>query len=401
MIVLYSYSEIIQSGQRREAVNFKYRTWAEIDLDAIEYNYKTLRDILPQGADICCVVKADAYGHGATRVAALLEQIGVSFFAVSSIDEALELRRANIRSKILVLGYTPPSDAATLVEYDISQCVYSLDYARLLASCAIEKGVKISVHVKIDVGMGRLGFVFRHGVAESLDGLCEACGFSCFNLEGIFTHFPTADEDAVATKRQFENFCGVIEALEGRGYTFTIKHCANSATALNHPELCLNMVRAGILLYGALPTENMAPRIALRPTITLKTVISNLKTVRKGDTIGYGASFVAPRNMKIATLPIGYADGLLRANSDNGTPIMINRKPCRIVGRICMDQTMVEVDGAGELNIGDEATVFGGAVGLSLSDFARVNHTIPYEILTTLSSRVPRIYVRDGKIEEK
>ena len=145
----------------------------------------------------------------------------------------------------------------------------------------------------------------------------------------------------------------------------------------------------------------MAPRIALRPTITLKTVISNLKTVRKGDTIGYGASFVAPRNMKIATLPIGYADGLLRANSDNGTPIMINRKPCRIVGRICMDQTMVEVDGAGELNIGDEATVFGGAVGLSLSDFARVNHTIPYEILTTLSSRVPRIYVRDGKIEEK
>ena len=375
-------------------MNFNDRTWAEVDLDAIEHNYKTMRKIIPSRAQICCVVKADAYGHGAVRVVSLLEKLGASFFAVANIEEALVLRRANISSKILILGYTPPSKAEALAKNNISQCVYSLEYAKALASYANAAKVKISVHMKIDTGMGRLGFIFRHSADESIEELCEACSFSCFDLEGVFTHFPTADDDAdTDTSERFELFCQAVEALRKRGFDFRIKHCSNSATSIRYPEYSLDMVRLGIILYGVIPSDQMHPSITPRATLRLKTVVSNVKTVKKGDTIGYGATFVAPRDMKIATLPIGYADGFLRVNSTNGTPIVINGVACRIVGRICMDQLMVDVDRAGDVNIGDEVCVFGADDATHLSEIARCNQTIPYEILATIGARVPRIYL--------
>lgn len=384
-----------------EIKNFKNRTWVEIDLDNIAYNYNEMRKKIPENARICCVVKADAYGHGAVRVAKHLERIGADFFAVSNIDEALQLRRANISSPILILGYTPPEHAKKLATQNIAQCVYSYEYAKALASKALEEGVRISVHIKIDTGMGRLGFVFRHGENESLSELLEICSYSCFDLQGIFTHFPTADdgqEGREATKNQFERFIEVIEILKDRGITFEIRHCANSAAALQYPEYSLDMVRLGIVLYGALPSEKLDTDIVLKNTLTLKTVVSNIKYVQPGDAIGYGSEYVAKSIMRIATLPIGYADGFHRINYTNGTKLSVCGKACPIVGRICMDQLMIDTDCVQEINIGDEVVVFGEGSEFDLAYFAKQNNTIPYEILCTIGARVPRFYRSDSDV---
>jgi alanine racemase len=286
--------------------DLKSRAWAEISLENIEYNYREIRKRVPQEAKMCCVVKADAYGHGAPEVAKRLERAGANFFAVSNIDEALQLRSVNIQLPILILGYTPPARAKELADNDISQCVYSFEYADLLTQEANKFNLKISVHIKIDSGMGRLGFIFRHD-EESFEELIDVCSRDCFVLDGIFTHFPTADAGdscREATKAHFEHFQRVVTALEEKGIFFKIKHCANSATALDYPEYSMDMVRAGIALYGVLPSNDMNTHISLKPTMTLKSVISNIKRVKKGDTIGYGAEYIAPRDMRIATLPI-------------------------------------------------------------------------------------------------
>jgi alanine racemase len=379
------------------AMNFNERARIEIDLDAIEYNYRTIKDRIPEGTKVCCVVKADAYGHGAVRVARLLSEIGVDFFAVSNLDEALLLRKGGIPDKILILSYTPPNRAKELSEFGISQCVYSKEYADALAAKAYEEGIKIAAHIKIDTGMGRLGFVFRHSPDESLEQIVAACSHSCFDLEGIFTHFPCADEDTLGkTKEQFDRFIEVVNKLEGCGFHFKIRHCANSATSLRFPEYSLDMVRLGIALYGALPSENMQVEFIPRSTFTLKTVISNIKTVKAGDTIGYGASYAATKGTRIATIPIGYADGILRECATNGAELLMNGVPCKIVGRICMDKMMLDVDGAGDLRVGDEVTVFGGKDGIYLLEMARYCKTIPYEMLCMPAARIPRIYFKNG-----
>ncbi len=341
------------------------------------------------------MVKADAYGHGATTVSKYLENIGADFFAVSNIDEAIELRNADITKPILILGYTPPEHAKTLAINKISQCVYSCDYAEALAKHAKIENVKISVHIKIDTGMGRLGFVFRHDENESWNELLKVCSYDCFVYDGIFMHFPNADDalnGAEITKKQFKDFSRIIDKLQKEGITFSIKHCANTAAALNYPEYSLDMVRIGIALYGALPSSDMHDRFDLRNTLTLKTVISNLKTVQKGDAIGYGGAFIAPKDIKVATLPIGYADGFGRCNLENGTKLSVKGKLCNIIGRVCMDQLMVDVSEAGDVAIGDEVVVFGYGSEIGLDEFANINKTIPYEILCNIGARVPRIY---------
>ena len=376
-------------------INFKDRTWVEVNLDGIEHNYKVIRNIVPKQSKICCVVKADAYGHGAIHVAKHLEKLGADFFAVSNIDEALQLRYADVTSPILILGYTPPERAKTLAVQNISQCIYSYDYAVALAQQAKTANVKIPIHIKIDTGMGRLGFVFRHSREESLDLLLNVCSYDCFYPEGIFTHFPTADEGEkgrIATKDQFSHFCSVIDNLSAKGIRFKIKHCSNSAAILDYPEYSLDMVRLGISLYGALPSMEIKNIPDLQSTITLKTVVSNVKNVKKGDTIGYGGAYSAPRDMKIATIPMGYADGFHRINYKNGTQLLVNGKLCNIVGRICMDQLMLDIDGVPNVKIGDEVVVFGSEGAIDLYTFAQRNDTIPYEVLCTIGARVPRFY---------
>ena len=381
--------------------HFDKRTWVEVDLDAIEYNYKTIRKRVPTSAKLCCVVKADAYGHGAVRVATLLKELGADFFAVATFEEALQLRNADIDTPILVLGYTPPIYAKQLAENNISQCVYSSEYAAELNAEALASGVKISVHMKLDVGMGRLGFIFTHDTEQSFDELLKACKCESFVLEGIFTHFPCADEEKKksSTRHQFERFYGVVSKLEGLGYSFAIRHCANTAASLAYPEFSLDMTRAGISLYGALPSDFIGKYITPKCTFTLKTVVTNVKTVKEGDTIGYGSRFAAPKDMRIATLPIGYADGFLRTNAKSGTKVFIGGHPCGIVGRVCMDQTMINADDVDGISIGDEVIIFGGEGAADVHEFAKINKTIPYETLCTVGARVPRIYKKDGVIE--
>ena len=374
------------------------RAWAEISLDNIEHNYREIRKRVPRSAKICCVVKADAYGHGSVSVSKRLQIAGVDFFAVSNIDEALQLRESGITASILILGYTPAERINDLAQNNISQCVYSYDYAMLLVQNAKQNNVKIPIHIKIDSGMGRLGFVFRHG-EKDFDELIDVCSRDCFILEGIFTHFPTADggkNTESATRSQFECFMAVIDELERRGKRFKFRHCANSAATLDYPEFSLDMVRVGIALYGTLPSQDMNTDITLKPTFTLKTVISNIKCVKKGDTIGYGAEFVSKKDMKVAVLPIGYADGYRRINYNNNTKVYLNGKACDIVGRVCMDQIMIDLGTESDANIGDEVVLFGEGAQISLWEFSKNNLTIPYEILCSISDRVPRFYFGDN-----
>ncbi len=377
------------------------RTWAEVDLDALEYNYKALRGYIPRTSKICCIIKADAYGHGSVRVAKLYEEIGADFLAVSNIEEAITVRKAGVKLPLLVLGYTHPSCALMLAQNRISQCVYSYEYGKALAKEAMSVGVKISIHIKIDVGMGRLGFVFRDKDETSLREVLELCKMSCFHTEGVFTHFPLADEGEDGrdiTKAQFERFSEIVQKLENGGIRFFIKHCSNSASAINYPEQSLDMVRLGIALYGVSPsTEETAPH--LENTLTLKTVISNIKELKTGETVGYGSEYTAEKNVTIATLPIGYADGFKRENLNNETKLWINGIPCSIAGRVCMDQIMVDVSNVENVKCGDEVVVYGKGSGVSLEEFSLHNGKIPYETMCEISARVPRVYCRGDKID--
>ena len=377
--------------------NLNNRTWAEIDLSNIAYNYKAQTLMYEGKAKVCCVVKANAYGHGAVKVSNMLEKMGADFFAVANIDEAVQLRDSGIVSPILILGYTPPEKATTLAEKNISQCVLSYEYAKALASVATRERVSIRAHFKIDTGMGRLGFVFRHESDESLSELLEICSFDCFIHEGIFTHFPVSDYSGSGvefTKQQYDRFCEIIKLLEQKGYTFDIKHCSNSAAALYDPQYALDMVRVGLLFFGALPSSERESEFIPKQTLTLKTVIANVKTVRAGDSVGYGREYIAKKDMKIATVPIGYADGFLRTSYPNGIKLTVGGKACDVVGRVCMDQSMIDVTDLDNVEIGDEVIIFGNG-GTSLFDFAVKNGTIPNEILCLVGARVPRVYISD------
>lgn len=371
------------------------RTWAEIDLDSVKRNYLAQRAMYDGKAKVCCVVKANAYGHGALRMAKLFEELGADFYAVATMDEAIDLRDAGISAPVLVLGYTPPENARVLAEKRISQCIPSYEYAQKLSEIANREGVRIPVHFKIDTGMGRLGFVFRHKSDESLSELLGACSFDCFIHEGIFTHFPVSDYNGDGieyTKAQYDRFLEVISLLEERGYSFEVRHCSNSAAALYDPQYALDMVRVGLLFFGALPSDERESDFVPEQTMTLKTVIANLKDVKAGDSVGYGREYVAEKDMRIATVPIGYADGFIRTNYPNGIKLSVGGHACPVVGRVCMDQSMIDVSELDSVSIGDEVIVFGKGGCNSLFDFAKKNGTIPNEILCLVGARVPRIY---------
>lgn len=377
------------------------RAWAEIDLDALEYNYKKIRRIIPEKAKICCVVKADAYGHGSVRVAQLCEELGADHLAVSNINEAMTLRNAGIGLPILILGYTPPSCAEMLAHNGISQCVYSCEYGKELADAAERAGVRISAHFKIDVGMGRLGFVIRDKDPDDLEKLTEICKNDSFIPGGIFTHFPMAGEgtaDKGISQKQFKRFLDIYDALSDQDINFDIKHCSNSAAALKYTDFGLDMVRVGIALYGVAPSDDTAD-IGLMNTLSLKSVISNIKTVKKGETVGYGSEYAAPRDVTVATLPIGYADGFKCENFRNGTKISVGGVLCDIVGRVCMDQTMIDVSAVNDIKIGDEAVIYGHGSSVTLEEFSKNNGKIPYETMCEISARVPRVYRRHGETE--
>jgi alanine racemase len=272
--------------------------------------------------------------------------------------------------------------------------VYSYEYGKVLEQQAKETGVKIKIHLKLDVGMGRIGFILRDDVAFS--EALEICRSPYFVTEGIFTHFPMADEGERGidiTQQQFDSFCSSIARFESENIRFSIRHCSNSAAAVKFPQYSLDMVRVGVSLYG-ISSEN----VGLKNTLSLKTVVSNVKSLKKGDTVGYGSEYVATKDIAVATLPIGYADGFKRENFPNGTFVCINGKLCSITGRICMDQTMVDVSELENIKTGDEVVVYGNGSPINLAAFSSNNKKIPYETMCEISARVPRVYKEGGEI---
>jgi len=355
---------------------------------------------LPAGVKLCCVVKANAYGHGASKVAPLYEQMGADWFAVSNIEEALQLRRCGVTRPVLILGYTPASCADVLARENLSQCVYSADYGRLLSQQAEQGGVTVKIHIKLDTGMGRLGFQVPGNGEDSVAGAAAVCRLPGLEPEGIFTHFASADEGALGddfSNRQIDRFVSAVNQLKAEGITFAIRHCANSAALSDHPECRLDMVRAGIVLYGLQPSGDLRQPLPLTPAMSLKSVVSHVKTVAPGTTVSYGRTFVAEKEMRIATVPIGYADGFWRQNSSHQVALTLHGQRAPILGRVCMDQLMLDVTHIPEVAIGDVATVFGTAPAVTAEELAAANSTIGYEVVCAVGERVPRVYVENGQ----
>lgn len=380
-------------------MNMVKRTWAEISLNAIEHNYNVIRNKVADDTKVCCVIKADGYGHGAVELSQIYEKLGADFFAVSNIDEGIEIRKSGSKLPIVILGYTPVSEAENLAEYDISQAVFSLEYAKELSEKCVEEDCICKMHIKVDSGMSRIGFMCQEFPRDeySIEEICEACCLPNLEVEGLFTHFCVSDEDAEGrefTNKQYENFIHVRDSLKKRGVDISVVHCSNSGAIEDYPETCCDMVRAGIILYGLAPSSKLADRLDLVPAMTLKTVVAFVKEVQKGATISYGRTFTADRKMKIATVPIGYADGFIRQNAKDGY-MMVNGKKAKIVGRICMDQTMLDVTDIEDVKTGDEVVVFGtGENGEPTADsLAENTGTINYETVCLVGKRVPRIYI--------
>ena len=380
------------------------RTWAEINLDHAAWNYAQIRKAVRQDARVCCVVKANGYGHNAVRLGRLYETLGADWLAVSNLEEALQLRQGSISLPILILGYTPPECAGVLAKHNISQCVYSRTYGEALSQAAMTEGVQVNMHLKIDSGMGRIGFQHRGGHSELSDALA-VCRLPSLKTQGIFTHFAVADEGADGddfTLRQYRNFVEAFTWLEERGIRFALKHCANSAAIFDQPaandlpNVHLDMVRAGVVLYGLKPSEQVRNLPELRPVMALKSVISHIKTIAPGDSVSYGRTYIADSPRRIATVPIGYADGFWRLNSKN-CKMLVRDRLCPLVGRVCMDQLMLDITGADDLTVGDIVTVFGDETGLCSADLIAANTgTINYEVVCAVGERVPRFFIQDG-----
>ncbi len=383
--------------------DFLKRTWAEIDLDAICHNYRVIRDSVASGTKICCCVKADAYGHGAAFVSRELEKMGADWFAVSNLEEAIQLRRSGVERPILILGYTPPQMALRLYKLKISQAVLSYDYAKQLSENAVKNGVTVNVHVKVDSGMNRIGFQYQDLERDksALDEMEQVCRMPGLFPEGIFTHFAVSDEGEDGeryTMRQYGCFKEAIEDLERRGIHFPLRHCANSGAVIDYPELHLDMVRPGVILYGLLPSEKMRRHLDLIPAMEFKTVISLRKRVEAGTHVSYGCEYEAKTPRVIATVPVGYADGYPRALHDRAD-MMVCGKRARVVGRVCMDQLMLDVTDIPEAKEGVTVTIFGKNQehGVTVDELAELSGTIHYEMGCLVGKRVPRIYLREGQ----
>ena len=365
------------------------RTWAEIDLKALVHNFKIFKS-MSNGSKIMAVVKANAYGHSAKAIAPVLEKEGADYFAVSNIEEALELRKCGIKKPILILGYTPVECVKILWDNDISQCIYSKEYALKLSEKATLENVEIKVHIKLDTGMSRLGFNCK---SEDLIGITDAIAsakLKNFVIEGVFTHFAVSDsdipDDIAFTKAQFERFKKALEILNKNGINPTLTHCCNSAGFLGDNSKHLSISRIGVSLYGLSPSPIF--KQDLMPVMTVKSVVSMVKDINKGDFVSYGRTFEAQNDMRIATVAIGYADGYPRILSNKGY-VLINGKKANIVGRVCMDQLCVDVTNIPETQMGDEVIIFGKE--LSVDVIADLCDTINYEIVCGISKRVPRI----------
>ena len=381
-------------------MDYLKRTWAEISLDNLNHNYHALREKLPSECRFLGVVKADAYGHGAVPVSRHLKELGAEFLAVSNFEEATQLRCNGIRGPILILGYTPVKYAEDLAKMGIRQEVHSLEYARALNERLKGLHRRLRVHIKLDTGMSRLGF-FAYNHEQTVEELKEVARMDNLLIEGIFTHFPVADSidgaDENFTRTQFERFTSMLTTLQGVGIKPEIRHCCNSGASILYPEYAMDMIRPGIATYGVLPSGDLRGRIDLKPVMSLRSTIFQIRDFEPNITVSYGRTYTTRDPERIAVVGIGYADGLSRSFSNN-ISFLLHGKRVPQVGRICMDMCMIDISKVPEAQVNDVVTVFGedGGDEIEVESLSNRLNTIPYEILCGINKRIPRIYL-DGE----
>ena len=372
-------------------------TWIEIDLDAIAQNVKNIKQLIGEKKELMAVVKGNAYGHNILEVSSVVLNNGATQLAVARLEEGIFLRKAGITVPILILGLTLKQQAELLVSYNITPTVCEYEMIEKLSESAIKEDKVVKVHLKVDTGMGRIG-IFSHDILRFIKRIRA---LKNVEIEGIFTHFSVADEkDKTYTEKQFRKFMGVLTALEKEGIRIPIKHLGNSATLLDLPHMWLDLVRPGISIYGLYPSTEVQKTIKLIPAHSFKTRIVFLKELSMGESIGYGRTYTTnQRRTKVASLPLGYADGYNRLLSNQGE-VLVRGSRFNIIGRICMDQTMIDVTNLPQVEIGDEVVLWGrqGQEEITVEEIAEKIGTINYEIVHMPDKkRVPKLFIKDGK----
>ena len=374
------------------------RVLAIIDLDAIAYNMTNTKSKVGKETGIIGIIKADAYGHGSVEISKVILENGADWLAVAVVDEGINLRKNGIAAPILLLGYTPELRLEDVVNNGFIQTVYTYETAKKLSDVAVRLGKTAVIHIKIDTGMGRIGYRVNEASADEIVKISELPNIE---VNGMFTHFSTADEkDKDYILNQYKKFVQMDALLRERGLEIPIKHAANSAAIMDFDNMMFNMVRPGIILYGAYPSEEVdKDNLSIKPAMSVKTHVSYVKEVNEGDYISYGRKYQAVGKRIIATIPVGYADGFIRAYS-NGGKVLIKGECAPIVGRICMDQFMVDVTDIKDVQINDEVVLIGkqGNKEITVDFIASILDTINYEVFCTLSKRVPRQYIQNGKV---
>ncbi|MBF8983389.1 alanine racemase [Lutibacter sp. B2] len=372
--------------------------WVEINLDHLAYNMRQIRKTVHKDIKVGAVIKADGYGHGAVEIADTLLENGAQWLIVATLSEAVQLRKKYKEVPILILGYTPNEVAEVVIENELSQTVYNLSQAQYYNDIAKKLCKKVKIHIKIDTGMNRLGFQPND---DSIKTIKKISNLSNVMIEGMFTHFAAADQlDKSFTQIQYNRFEDVFKSLQREGVSIPIKHVGNSAAIMDLPSMHLDMVRAGIILYGLYPSNEVnMESLTLKPVLSVKARITHVKNVDEGVGIGYGLTYSTSKSSKIATLPVGYADGFTRMLSGKGE-VLVKGHKVPIVGRICMDQCMINVTVLDEIHSNDEVILIGsdGKNSISADDIAKKLDTINYEIVCMIGRRVPRVYIKDQKI---
>lgn len=371
--------------------------WAEVDLDKLAHNMREIRRV-SKSKDIIAVIKADGYGHGALDIAPTLLENGATRIAVAVVSEAVELRRGGIDAPIMVLGFTPPSLSDMLLRYDIEQTVYSYELAKEISVMAKKKNKVAKLHIALDTGMGRIGFLPDK---ESVEEVYKISKLPNIIIEGLFSHFSSSDEeDKTYTNNQLKKYNYFYNELLNKGVKINVRHIANSAAIIDLPETHFEAVRPGIILYGYYPSDEVLKNeINLKPVMSLKTNIVHIKKLPAGEYISYGRKFKTTRESVIATLPVGYADGYTRLLF-NKAKVIVNGCYAPVIGRICMDQCMIDITDIKDIKLGDEVILMGEDKNLSFTadSIAELLGTINYEVTCMISKRVPRVYMKGNKV---
>lgn len=371
------------------------RIYAGINIDNLRYNVKTMKSLVKPDMKVLLVIKADAYGHGSVEVAKRTLDLA-DYFGVATIDEAVELRNAGIDTPILIIGYTDRDNYDKLIAYNITQAVYDVEECKILSELALSKGKKAKVHIKVDTGMSRIGFLTDDNGVNEAAKLKELEGL---DIEGIFTHYAKADEfDKTAALGQKEKFKWFIEELEKKGMSFAIKHIDNSAGTMELKDNEFDMIRLGIVTYGLYPSDEVDKSVIIKPVMSLVAHIAHIKTLPAGVGVSYGWTFITDKETRIATVTVGYADGYPRAQSGRGR-VIIHGKYAPILGRVCMDQIMVDVTDIPEAKLRDEVILIGSSEDacITVEEVAEPAASFNYELVCNIARRVPRVYYEEGK----